>query len=152
VQHGGEVAEMSLQVRTIYQDVIKEHKDEVAQIIFENIIHQGLKGSWCVGQTERHDEIFEMTTESAKCYLVNVLGPHPNLVVPRPKIQLGKDLCTMQFIKKVLDDRNRKLIFDGLRIELAEIDTEALRTIFLVDKYNWRRISTLASSDEFLGQ
>jgi hypothetical protein len=111
-----------------------------------------LEGSWRVGQPERHDEIFEMTTESAKCYLVNVLGPRPNLMVPRPKIQLGEDVCTMKFIKKVLNDRNGKLIFDSLRIEFAEINTEALGAIFLVDKYNWRCISTLTSSDEFLGQ
>jgi hypothetical protein len=60
------VAKRSLQIWAIYEDVIKEHTDKIAQIIFENIIHQSLEGSWCVRQPEGHDEIFEMTIESAK--------------------------------------------------------------------------------------
>jgi hypothetical protein len=74
---------------------------------------------------------------------VDVLGPHPNLVVPRPKVKLGKNMCTMEFVKKVLNDRNRKLIFDSLPIEFSKIYTESLGAIFLVDEYNWRCIITL---------
>jgi hypothetical protein len=110
------VANVCFKIRTVNQNVIEENYNKIPQVMLENVIHECLKRSRCVRKTKRHYHVLKVTTEGSESRLVDVFRLHADLVVARPQVQLGKDMCTMQFIQKILYDGNRELIFNGLPI------------------------------------
>ena len=57
--------------------------------------------------------------------LVDVLRPHPNLMVPRPEVELGEEAGAMELVEQLIDDGYQKSVLDGECVEGAVIDTEA---------------------------
>jgi len=71
------------------------------------------------------------------------------------RIKFGKILSTNQFIKKVINDRNVKFVFNGQFVEGTEVRTDSPRTFFLQDHEYRRRVrartrANNACSKEFL--
>ena len=64
-----DVTEMLSSGRTVYEDVIEKHQDELPQEGLQHFIHEGLERSRGVRETERHHKKFKETLMSAECRL-----------------------------------------------------------------------------------
>ena len=73
----------------------------------EQVVHDSLKRSWCISQTKgKHPELI-VTKRSPECSFSFVLIPKQDLVEPRCCIKAGKLLCTKQFVKEIINTRQR---------------------------------------------
>ena len=134
LQYSPHMLQMLCPCRTEDQNVIKKYKHETTDIGLQNIIHKGLEGGRCVGETEGHDEELEMTAMRPERGLGNVVRVHAHLVIPATKIDLGEETSTLQLVKEFINHRNRKLVLDGAVVKSAKVDAEVPTAILLVDE------------------
>ena len=123
-QHGEDRTQVSQVVgpsRTVDQNIIKEDKHKPTEEGPQDVVHQPLERRRCAAQSERHDEELVEAVVGAERGLVDVLRPHPNLMVPR---QLGEVAGAMELVEQLIDDGYRKSVLDGECVEGAVIDTE----------------------------
>lgn len=66
-----------------------------------------------------------MAVVHSKRRLLNVRTVPPNLVAAAVEIQLGEDASALQFIKKLIDNRNWEPVFHRLGVEGVVVDTKA---------------------------
>src|SRR6266498_4481595 len=85
--------------------VIKEDNDKLFQILHEHFIHEVHKISRCVGQPKRHDRILIQTISTYKSSFGYVRSPNLQLMVTRPKINLGEEKSSSQLVKQTLNVR-----------------------------------------------
>ena len=83
VQRPPKVLLMLVQVLDEDQNIIKVYCNELVQIANEDLVHQPLKGGWCVRQPEQHDEKLEVAPVQTKSYFLNRRFFHSNLVVSK---------------------------------------------------------------------
>jgi hypothetical protein len=56
----------------------------------EYIVHKCLEGGGGIGESERHDQEFEVAMVHPECHFGDVLQVHQHLVVIAAKIKLGE--------------------------------------------------------------
>uniref|UniRef100_A0A0A9A462 Uncharacterized protein n=1 Tax=Arundo donax TaxID=35708 RepID=A0A0A9A462_ARUDO len=120
----------------VNQYVVEEYKDKYrrriqGQISSKNVVHERLKGGWCIGQSERHHQELIVPMMSSERCLPNVSGVHPHLMIARPKIEFDEELGTMQLVKQ-LHHRNRKLILDSVHVQSAIIHAKSPCAVLLL--------------------
>jgi hypothetical protein len=74
--------QVSLPCPAIYQKIIKEDQQKLPQLLFEYVIHAGLKGGWCVGQPKWHDQKLIMPIMAIESSFGNILLFDFDLVIP----------------------------------------------------------------------
>lgn len=94
-----------------------------------------LKCSRCISEAKRHNNVLKMTHVGAEGCFINISRIHTNLVIAGLQINLGKISSSMQFIQKILYDKNLILILNCLSIELAVIYAQSPGAIFLFNQY-----------------
>jgi hypothetical protein len=94
------MSNVCLEVRAVDQYVIEEHKYKISQVMLEYVILEVLERRGSIGKSKWHYQLLEMATEGSESCLVNVLGLHPDLVVARPQVKFGEDMCPMQLIRR----------------------------------------------------
>lgn len=50
------------------EDVIQIHKDESAEHVSKHVVHQRLKDSWSISESERHYEVFIVPQRGVGCH------------------------------------------------------------------------------------
>lgn len=80
---------------TVHQDVVEKDKDKSAQMKWEDLIHQLLEGSWCIGESEWHYQKFELTLMHLEVCLVFITWLHPYWWYPAFKSSLEKNLALL---------------------------------------------------------
>ena len=93
------ILEISFLILTIYEDGIKEEKDKVPKIRFQNIIHEALEGGGHITESKRHNQKLIEAFMSAKIHLRNLFLFHPDLMVSHEKIQFGEILGFVKLIQ-----------------------------------------------------
>jgi hypothetical protein len=96
-----------------------------------------LEGRGGVGESERHDQEFKVAMMRLERCFGDVLWMHQHLVVAAPKVELGEVACPLELVKKLVDDRDRKLVLHGLGVEVTVVDVESSCMIFLADEQDW---------------
>jgi len=87
-----EVTEMVRPSGAVNQNIIEKDEDELAEKLEEDVVQQRLKRRRRVAQPERHDEELVEAIMGAERRLVDVRGPHANLMVARAEVELGEVL------------------------------------------------------------
>lgn len=77
--------------RTVYQDVVKEHKYKATQVRAKNLIHECLEREGRIGEAKRHHQELEVTVVHPECCLVDVISVHAHLVIAVAKVELGEE-------------------------------------------------------------
>jgi hypothetical protein len=113
----------------------------------EDMIHEALEGGWGITQAKGHDQKLIVALMISKGNLRNVFLFHTYLVVARTKIKFSKELGTTQFIQEVINDRNRKFVFNGEFVEGTKVRTHSPRTFFLQDHDHGRRVGAHTRAD-----
>jgi hypothetical protein len=108
----------------------------------EDMIHEALEGGGGITQAKGLDQNLIVTLMSSKGSFGNVYLFHTYLVVSRMKIKFSKELGTTQFIQEVINDRNRKFVFNVKFVEGTEVRTHSPRTFFLQDHDHRRRLGS----------
>ncbi|KAE9587545.1 hypothetical protein Lalb_Chr23g0274931 [Lupinus albus] len=72
----------------VYQDVVNEDYHKRGQIRMENPIHILHKDCRSISYTERHHQILIVPISCPESRLGNILCPYPQLMIPRPKVDL----------------------------------------------------------------
>jgi hypothetical protein len=47
----------------------------------------------------------------------NVLRLHPDLVISGTKVELGENGCTMELVQQLINDLNRKFVFNNIVVK-----------------------------------
>jgi hypothetical protein len=89
----------------VNEDVINEDHHKLVQVRSENAIHIIHENSRSICQSEWHHQVLIMVVPCPKYSLRSVFRLNPNLVVSRPKINLGKHLGFSQLVKKIVNSR-----------------------------------------------
>lgn len=106
------------------QDIVEEHKNEVADEVIQYLVHQGLECSRCISEAERHHQELKMAVMCAKRCFLNIGVVHPLLMVPAAQINLGEEAATAKFVESLFDDRNGKHVADGVGVQGTVVDVE----------------------------
>jgi len=85
------------------------------------MINETLESGGGITWDKWHDQELIVILMSYKGSLDNVLFFHMYLMVSREKIKFSKALGTSQLIQEIVNDRNRKIVFDGELIEGAKV-------------------------------
>jgi len=116
------------------KNAIKKYQDEATQELPEDVVHECLEGCRGIAQAERHHQELVEAVVSAECRLVDVGGPHANLVVPRPQVELGEEAGAVELVEQLVDDGDRKRILDGERVQRTVVDAKAPCPVRLLDE------------------
>ena len=73
----------------------------------EQIVHDSLEGSRCIGQAKRQDPELVVTKRRPECSLRLVLIPKQDFVKTRGSIKAGGIACTKQLVKEIINVRYR---------------------------------------------
>lgn len=114
----------------------------------ENLIHGGLKGSWCVGQFEWHDQELKVPKVTSEICLVDILLSHTDLMIPKSQIYLGEVLSSMELINDVVHPWNRVFVLDCFLIEHPIINAHSHGPVFFLHQDNRRCKGTKTRSYE----
>ena len=77
---------------------------------FNRVVHHCLKSSWCIGQAKGKNPKLVMTKRGPECSLRFVLIPKQDLLELRCCIKAREVLCTKQFVKQIINPRQRVAI------------------------------------------
>ena len=125
LHYKSQMLEMFSPCFTVDEDIIKKYQNEFLEIGSEYFIHQGLECGRSISETKGHDQKLILAIMCAESCFRDIILMNPNLMIPRAKIQLGEKLSTMKLIKKLINNRNWKLILDGEVIKCSEVNAEA---------------------------
>ncbi len=76
---------------SIDEDVIEIHYHKNVKLLGQNLVDVALKRGRCVGQSERHDLILEMSIMGPESRLSFLAFPDPHSMVSIGQIELGKN-------------------------------------------------------------
>ena len=122
---------------TIDEDIIKEEQNEFLQVALEYFIQQYLECGRRIHEAKWHDQKIIVVIMYVKSYFRDIILMNPNLVIPKMKIHLGEKMSTMKLIKKLINNKNWKLILDCDVINCLKFDAEEPRPTF----FRTRRIN-----------
>ena len=80
------------------QNVIDEYHYKLIHLFHENLVHHIHEVGRGIGESKGHDGELILPIPSDKGCLGNVLSPDLNLMVPKLKINLGKELGIPQLV------------------------------------------------------
>jgi len=126
-QNGEDDAEVSEMVRpalAVNQNIVEENEDKPAEVSAEHVVHERLESRWGVAQPERHDQELVEAVVGAERRFVDILRPHPHLVIPRPKVELGEEARAMELVQELVDDGDGERVLDGEGVQGAVVDAE----------------------------
>jgi hypothetical protein len=87
---------------------------------FKYFVHETLEGGRCIAKAKGHHQELIMAFMSVKKSFRNIHFFHVNLVIAQAKIEFGEELSTLEFIQKVINDWNGKLILDCQIVQSLE--------------------------------
>jgi len=107
------------------EDIVEvDHYEDVSHVS-EDMIHEGLKCSGCIGETHGHNQELKRAISSAKGCLPLVASGNANIVVASVQVELGIDLGTAELVEQVGDEWDWVPILPGDLVEVPKVDTES---------------------------
>ncbi len=103
------------------KDVIRVHYYENVERFCQDLDDVALKRFQHIGQSKRHDLIFEVTIAGLKGYLPCIAFPDPHLMVGISQIELGETSSMTYSIQWFSDQRQGISILDNQIIETLVI-------------------------------
>jgi hypothetical protein len=89
------------------QDVINEYHDKLVKLRHECGVHQVHEMCRSICESKRHNQILIQLVPGRECSLRNVFWMDLDLMITRPKVDLGEDLSTDKLIKENVDASKR---------------------------------------------
>ena len=89
----------------IYENVVHICNGELIKTFADDFVDVGLEGAGSIGETKRHDAVFEMTITGAEGGFVFVSGCDTKPVECVPDIDLGEEFRAFDAIEKFRDQR-----------------------------------------------
>jgi hypothetical protein len=59
---------------------------------------------------------------------------HAHLVIPGAKVKFGEEGNVVEFIEKLIHDRDGELVLDGVLVQGSVVDAEVSRFVLLLDE------------------
>jgi hypothetical protein len=106
------------------QDVINEYHDKLVQLRHEYGVHQVHEMCMSIGESKRHNQILIQPVSGRECSLRNVFLMDLDLMITRPKIDLGEDSSTGKLIEENVNAGQRIFVLDRDSIQGLIIDTQ----------------------------
>ena len=112
---------MGREVGTEDEDIVKIDDNKSIKERTKDIVHEGRKGSRCVGEAERHDGelVGAVEGDAGVLRLVSLLDPH--LEVPALQVELGEDPSATKPVKEIIDTGNGAIIANCDAVQAAII-------------------------------
>ena len=114
----------------------------------EYIVHEPLKRSWSISETERNNLVFERTISSSKGCFPFVPRGNADIVVARSKVEFGKNLGLLEAIEEIVDQRKGVSVLSGDAVQAPIIHTEAEGAVFLFGEKDGSASGGIGWSDE----
>jgi len=126
--------QMVLPHPTINKEVIKEHQQELPQLLVEDVIHARLKSGRCIGQPKWHDQKIIVPIMTPESGLVYILLSDPDLMIARSKFNLQKVHCPMKLIKQLINPRNGVPVFNGIIVQIPIINAHPYSIVIFLNQ------------------
>src|SRR5882724_1839604 len=134
------------------EDVVEvDHYEDISHVS-EDVVHEGLEHSGCVGESHGHDQEFKGAIMHSEGCLPLMACCDANIVVASTEVKLGVDLCAAHLVEEVGDKRNRVPILPCDLVEVSEVHTESQGAILLLGKEDGCTAWQLRGSDEPLAE
>lgn len=116
--------------------VIKVNHTKDIQVVVKNIQYKRLECCRSVSETIRDNEMFKEPKVSAKSCFPLITLSDAKVTVSRFEINNGENFATLNTVKEVVSERNRKSVFLCDSIEAVKINTKSNVASFLASKEN----------------
>ncbi len=77
-------------ILSVDEDVIEVHYDKNVELLYQDLVDVALKRDRCIGQSKKHDLIFEVTIVGPEGRLPFIAFPDPHLIAGIDQIELGE--------------------------------------------------------------
>src|SRR6184192_3417320 len=125
---------MLLVISAIDQDIIDVYNHTDVQQRFQDVLDQRLKGSWRICESKGHDFVLIMAISCAKSCFLDVILVDADLIVSPTKVDLGKDLCTLESVNEVVNEGDGKSVLLGDLVKGPVVNAHAQLPILLLDE------------------
>ena len=125
LKHSSDTLNMLLTVLAENDTVIQIHQDKLASELLQGVVHDGLEGPWCIGQTKAQHSELKQTSRRCECRLGYILRLEPDLVVCTLRVNTTEDLRTLQPVKQVSCAWQQIPILDCVLVQSSEIKAHA---------------------------
>lgn len=83
-----------------------------------------------------YDQELKMPIVTSKSYLLNILLPHLNLMIPILKVYLKEVFGSSNLIHHLINKQNRILVVQCLLVDRPVVNSHAKSPIFLLHQHN----------------
>jgi hypothetical protein len=115
--------DMFLLIFGIDQNIIDKDHYELVKLHHEYGVHEVHEVGGGIGETKRQHQVLVETILSGQSSFRNVTRSNFDLMITRPKINLGENLSSSQLIEKNIIAGKRIFVFGGHRIERSVVNT-----------------------------
>src|ERR1700677_1427637 len=89
--------------------------------VFQNGVHHGLERGGRIGESEEHDRWLKAASIGGKGGFPFVSFLDAKIVVSPPKIHLGEEFRTTEFVDEFGNKGKRIIVFNGVRVKITII-------------------------------
>ena len=122
LEYLSEMSGVGGEVEAVDEDIVEIDDNRSIKERAKDIVHEGRKGSRCVGEAERHDGELVGTVAGYAGGLRHVSLLDPHLEVPALQVELGEDPGATKTVKEIIDTGNGTIIANGDAVQAAIID------------------------------
>ena len=110
LEYLSEMSGVGREVGAVDEDIVEIDDKKSIKERAKDIVHEGRKGSRCVGEAERHDGelVGAVAGYAGGLHLVSLFDPH--LEVPALQVELGEDPSATKAVKEIIDTGNGAII------------------------------------------
>ena len=116
---------MVLQIVAIHDYIVEIDDYKLIKEWMKDLVHQSAKCCWGISESERHHQKLEGPIASDACRLLFIPFGDAHLPIPRAKIEFREISGFTEPIKKIGNQRNWILVFDGYLVQCPVIDAHA---------------------------
>jgi len=102
-EHFTDMVTMEIGIVGVDEDVIQVHEDANIEEVAKNVIHESLKGSWRIGESDRHYTPFKGAIASSECGFPFVTFMDLDKMVGVPEVNVGEQSCFTWTVQEIRD-------------------------------------------------
>ena len=124
----------------VNKNVKKGSYKQIVKFLVKDIVHAWLECGRCICQAKGHGNKLKVTIVAFESSLWYVFFPHSNLMITKSKVNLWKELGSMELIHELINPWDRISILHFLLIQGSKINAHPQGFVLFIYHNNRRSI------------